>query len=70
MSDVIDQGCDAEDADRAGALERQLQCAKWDGMQPRGTCYNCFAPIERGYFCDGDCRDDFARRKRAKKLNR
>lgn len=67
MTDAIDQGCQREQEDRERALA--VQAAK-PVMVFKGECYNCEATIERGCFCDGDCRDDFERRIRAKKLNK
>ena len=67
MTDAIDQGCQREQEDRDRALAAQ---AAKRAMPFTGACYNCEAVIDRGCFCDGDCRDDFERRVRAKKLNR
>lgn len=67
MTDAIDQGCQREQEDRERALA--VQAAK-PAMVFNGECYNCNAVIDRGCFCDGDCRDDFERRARAKQLNK
>lgn len=67
MTDVIDQGCEFEEQHRERALAAQ---AAKRAMPFTGACYNCEAVVARGCFCDGDCRDDFERRMRAKGLNR
>lgn len=33
-----------------------------------GACHNCDAPLSQGKFCDCDCRDDYATRKRCEAL--
>lgn len=67
MTDAIDQGCQREQEDRERALA--VQAAK-PAMPFIGSCYNCEALIDRGCFCDRDCRDDFERHTRAKQLNK
>lgn len=67
MTDDIDRACEREIQDRERAL--QAQAAK-PVMQPCGSCYNCDVAVSGRCFCDGDCRDDYERRTRAKKLNR
>lgn len=67
MTDPIDQACQREEEDRERALKAQ---AAKPVMAFNGECYNCEAEIEWGCFCDGDCRDDYERRERAKQLNK
>jgi hypothetical protein len=39
-------------------------------LQETGQWLNCDEPIDVGMFCDADCRDDFERRCKSKKLNK
>lgn len=64
MSDLIDQGCEAEEADRTRCLKEQARKAKAVRLQPYGFCYNCDELIKTGCFCDTDCRDDFDKREK------
>ena len=67
MSDICDRAADEEERERAECLRKQtLKAAQME--QPCGFCFNCDAHVGVGKrFCDGDCRDDFERRARAKK---
>lgn len=67
MTDPIDQACQREEEDRERALKAQAAKPR---MQPCGACYNCDAVVDGRCFCDGDCRDDYERRERAKQLNK
>lgn len=66
MSDVCDRAADEEERDRQEALRKQA--ARNAAMPaPCGFCFNCDELVAAGLrFCDADCRDDFARRERAK----
>ena len=56
-----------DDIDRAQSREQTMRddAIATIRLQPvltySGTCYNCEVPIDRGCFCDGDCRDDYER---------
>jgi len=67
MTDQLDQAQEFEETRRADALRDQ---ALKPAMPFIGSCYNCEAVIDRGCFCDRDCRDDFERHIRAKQLNK
>lgn len=52
-------------------LNVSLQAARHgtDNLPPIGHCYNCLEPVPAGAcFCDCDCRDDLAKRKRCEAL--
>lgn len=67
MSDVIDMACDREQEDRARAIAQALNHD--DALPAIGSCYNCEAQLPKGLrFCDCDCRDDYATRKRCEAL--
>ncbi|HFW4211706.1 TPA: DUF2116 family Zn-ribbon domain-containing protein [Salmonella enterica subsp. enterica serovar Reading] len=34
-----------------------------------GHCYNCGESISAGLFCDADCRDDYGKRERFRRIN-
>jgi hypothetical protein len=59
-------------SDRATAREEEIlqdslsAVARRPKMPFTGRCYNCDEVIERGSFCDADCRDDFEHRQRLK----
>lgn len=63
MTDQIDLAQRFEEMHRD--IAHREQAAK-PTMPFKGECYNCGAPIERGCFCDADCRDDYERRVRLK----
>lgn len=65
MTDVIDQGCQREEEDRARALKAQ---AEKQHMEPVGFCYNCDEVVFEGCFCDIYCRDDYEQRERKEKI--
>ena len=62
----------SDDADRAEERQEEviadaLAAVKREPSMPfTGLCYNCDGTINRGCFCDADCRDDFERRERIK----
>lgn len=55
-------------SDRATQREEEIladgiaEVARQPTLEFTGMCHNCEAPIAKGKFCDGDCRDDFERR--------
>lgn len=61
-----------DDADRADAIQTEmLQRRIANSSQSRpdipyaGECYNCLEPLNPPLrFCDADCRDDYAKRRR------
>lgn len=60
----------ADVADRSDAeSELHLQIAllkRKDTPVKNGSCHNCMEPVDKGCFCDAECRDDFERRNRMK----
>ncbi len=63
MGDIIDQAQDREAKDRKLSIEA-VKAIK--GPAAKGYCLNCGpdVPIAAGLrWCDGDCRDDWQRRK-------
>ena len=64
----------ADESDRASALESMaleagIEAAKIKAskleFEPTGFCLNCNEPLDEGLrFCNGDCRDDHAKRNR------
>lgn len=66
MTDQLDQAQAFEELRRDDALRDQ---ALKPHMRPVGFCYNCDEPIfNGGCFCDADCRDDYERREKVKRL--
>lgn len=66
MTDPIDRAQQIEGQQRADALRDQ---AAKPVMSFTGECYNCEAPIERGCFCDKDCREDYESRIKIQGIN-
>ena len=58
----------ADQADLAQVeQEREVKRALANRQAPErftGACKNCFEPIERGFFCEDACREDYEKRKR------
>ncbi|MDH2918461.1 MAG: hypothetical protein PXX73_04630 [Sideroxydans sp.] len=67
MSDACDRADIEVERELAEALRKQaVRAARM--QQPCGFCFNCDEIVAVGMrFCDGDCRDDFARLERARK---
>lgn len=40
----------------------RAEAAKFKPHEPTGFCLNCDEPVDKGLFCDADCRDQHARR--------
>ena len=67
MADFSDKASDREELDRGIALAA-ARCHVPD-LPSIGQCYNCDAPLPDGArFCDCDCRNDYATRKRCEAL--
>ena len=67
MTDVIDYACEREQHDRdlciAAAMKHEPP------LPAAGQCYNCLSALPEGTrFCDADCRNDYANRKRCEAL--
>ena len=58
----------SDEADMSQAAEEMILAAARLRRRPTlpfcGRCYNCDEPLERGLFCDQDCRSDYERRTR------
>ena len=69
MTDIFDRASDAEERDRELALKTQRARAERDKLIPTGRCYFCEGDIPAGrLFCDGDCRDDFEREQKRRRI--
>lgn len=67
MADVIDFACEREQLDRDLAIASALHSEP--PLPAVGQCYNCLSPLPDGVrFCDCDCRNDYANRKRCEAL--
>lgn len=63
MATVDDKATEAEERDRALALQRRRPA----GPEAVGTCLFCTAPLAAGHrWCDADCRDDWERARGAR----
>ncbi len=57
MSDEADKAKEVEELHLAAARLRRKPV-----LIPVGRCYNCDEEVDKGLFCDADCRDDYHRR--------
>lgn len=55
MSDEFDAASDLEDLQRQLAIQAIRNRKE---MPFTGRCLECNAPIEKGRYCDADCRDE------------
>lgn len=64
----------ADQLDQASELEhQQLQVAMANRPRPKpytGKCYNCGDTIDKGHYCDAECREDAEKHERAAKFKR
>ncbi|MBS0895604.1 hypothetical protein JK211_16555 [Tatumella sp. JGM130] len=64
----------ADPLDQASELEhQQLQVAMANRPRPKpftGKCYNCGDMIDKGHYCDADCREDAEKQERAEMFKR
>jgi len=69
MTDIYEQASEAEERDRALALKTQKERAAREALIPTGRCYFCEEDVGIGrLFCDGDCRDDFEREQKRRRI--
>lgn len=61
MADEADIAAAATEIALAAARLRRLPV-----LPHTGRCHNCDAEVGDALFCDGDCRDDWQRRERAR----
>lgn len=66
FSDPSDHASELEQRERDILLAQHKERAK-HALQPTGYCYNCEEPVEKGLFCNSDCRDDFEFRQKMEK---
>lgn len=64
MPDIADIAAEREQIDTARAIAAARARSSTD-PKPCGLCHNCDEPLGDGAaFCDADCRDDWALRRR------
>ncbi|MEK0235030.1 hypothetical protein GO283_04559 [Ralstonia solanacearum] len=69
MADTIDMAADQAEQQLAGQIAAVRQAAR-DARSVDGVCRNCGELVSHGgVFCDADCRDDYERVARARRIN-
>ncbi|ECA2717288.1 hypothetical protein EJW09_11070 [Salmonella enterica subsp. enterica serovar Braenderup] len=64
MADEIDIASDNEQVRLSVALSERER----HPLPEMGHCHNCNEIISAGLFCDTDCRDDYEKRERARRM--
>ena len=67
MSDIYDQATDQEMMDRDLAIKAAR--AQNQPMKFTGHCKYCEEHIDRGHFCNAECREDFEQMQKMKHLS-
>jgi hypothetical protein len=66
MADITDEASSLEELQTYVAIQNQLAAPR---LLERKICYNCGMHLpESGLFCDAECRDDYEKIERAKKM--
>lgn len=66
MSDIIDQGNENAELFLQSALSNRRAAS----LAPVGHCYYCDETVQRGVlFCSADCRDDWQREDRLRRIS-
>lgn len=63
-ADINDAASELEELERNVALANR----KKPEMTFTGRCYYCESTLSKGCFCDTDCREDFEKVERARKM--
>jgi hypothetical protein len=64
--DQFDRATELEEKTRAAEIAAALAAPK---LKPTHFCHFCFEPVESGLFCNADCRDDYEKEARHKRIN-
>jgi hypothetical protein len=58
---------EADNAEVTSELFLRVACrTKHKELQHSGSCHNCDAVLDKGCFCDAECREDWTNRSRLK----